>query len=167
MPHVIFLIYQNTIFRAKQKILEIWILKSEESIFISKINTLEFSIMQKFLQKQTSLNLGPKSIFGMQFEIKTLIFSFCAVTLKTYLHIWNQRCQVCQNAKFRAKTRSLNLGPKIHYLGNCRPKYKKAIIIFEINILQFVKTQYFVQKLKNPRFGIRNDLLGCVLDLQF
>ena len=43
--------------------------------------------MQKFLQKQTSLNLGPKSIFGMQFEIKTLIFSFCAVTLKTYLHI--------------------------------------------------------------------------------
>ena len=46
----------------------------------------------------------------------------------------NQDPRICQNAKFHAKS-------KIPYLGTFRVKFKKTIIILQINALKFVKTQ--------------------------
>ena len=48
----------------------------------------------------------------------------------------NQDPRICQNAKFHAKT-------KMPYLGAFRLKFKKTIIILQINALKFVKTQNF------------------------
>ena len=48
-----------------------------------KISTLEFVLLQKLVQKQNSLNLGPKmtylGIFGLEFENNIIIFEISAL----------------------------------------------------------------------------------------
>ena len=52
-----------------------------------------------------------------KFATKNALFGyFLARNLKTYCRIWNQYPQICQIGTFREKN-SLNLGPKMPYLG--------------------------------------------------
>ena len=55
---------------------------------------------------------------------------------------------MCQNVKFRAKVKSLNLGPKILYLGYFGDAIFKAFVIFEANTQirqQICQTNKFVK----------------------
>ena len=76
--------------------------------------------------------------------------------LKQYWHIWDQHSQICLIAKFRKKRKILNLEPKMPYLGIFWPKmsylcilgleFEKNILIFKINVLEFVLLQCLIQK---------------------
>ena len=70
---------------------------------------LEFVQMQKFMQsKKTKLNLRPKCF----------IWVFIDWNLKNYYLSWNQHHQICQIYKSSCETKKINLGAKMHYLGN-------------------------------------------------
>ena len=56
----------------KESYLSIYEQKFEKTIVMFEVSILEFAIMQRFVQKDKSLNLGPKmtymSIFGLEFQ---------------------------------------------------------------------------------------------------
>ena len=55
---------------------------------------------------------------------------------------------------------NFNLGIKIRYLGTFGLQFSKTIVIFEINALQLVKIQGFVQNKKTLKFATKNLLFG-------
>ena len=66
---------KTKIFRIMDQKSLIWVsfeLKFEKTIVMFEVSILEFAIMQRFVQKDKSLNLGPKmtymSIFGLEFQ---------------------------------------------------------------------------------------------------
>ena len=68
-----------------------------KTIVIFEISTLEFALLQSFVQKIKILKFGKK--FG------TGTWKYCC-------HIWNQRPQICLAAKFGAKVKILKFGTK-------------------------------------------------------
>ena len=70
-----------------------------------------------------------------------------AKMLKTCCHILNQHLQICLITKFyQKKKKSLNLGPKMPYLGIFEQEFFKSIVIFEISTL----AKFYENKNKNP-----------------
>ena len=53
--------------------------------------------------------------------------------------------------KFLQKKKISNLGPKMR--GNFKVEFEKANFIFEINTLDFINKQIFMQKKRNLKFG--------------
>ena len=82
--------------------------------------------------------MGPKRsylrIFGLQF-------------IKNYYQIFNQHPRNCEKIKFHPKQKKIFLGSKcsIWFFGL---EFCKTIVIFVINVLQFISWQGFVQKLE-------------------
>ena len=58
------------------------------------------------------------------------------------------------------KQKCLNLGLKIPYLGIFGLEFLKAVVIFEISTLKFVKFQNFPKKQKCLNLGPRMPYLG-------
>ena len=63
--------------------------------------------------------------------------------LKNCCHILYQYLRICQNTYFYVKKIIITLGPKCPYLGTIRLEFKKIIIVFEINTLEFFKMPSF------------------------
>ena len=64
---------------------------------------------------------------------------------KINCRISNQVPRVCGAIKFHLKQKkTLNLGPKIVYLGNFRPQFERTLVIIEIKTFEFVRTQSFI-----------------------
>ena len=83
----------------------------------------------------------------IKLEIKIALFGFFwAKIWRNYYHIWNQHLQICGIAKFHSKRKSLNLRPRIPYLGIFRLKFVETIMTFEISTFEFVKMQSFMLK---------------------
>ena len=64
------------------------------------------------------------------------------------------------NCKILMKTKCLNLGPKMPYLGIFRQKFKTNMIIFEISTLEFDFSGKFREKSKMPKFETKSALFG-------
>ena len=80
-----------------------------KTIVIFEISTLEFSLLESFVQKKKSIKFGTKNARSLYFG---------AGIWKYYCHIWNQHPQTFLIAKFRQKKQKcLNSGPKMPYLG--------------------------------------------------
>ena len=94
--------------------------------------------IRKFLEKIKLPKFGTKNLlFG---------YFWCRI-LKNCCRIWNQHHQISQITKFLEKrTKCLNLGPKIAYLGFFRPEFWKYIIVFDTRTLKFVKVGNFVKR---------------------
>ena len=74
-----------------------------------------------------------------KFETKIALFEYFRTRiLKSYCHIWNQCLQICLIVKFRRKTKSLNLGLKMSYLGTFGLEFEKTNVTFEISTFEFV-----------------------------
>ena len=95
--------------------------------------------IRKFLQKIKLPNFGTKHpFFG---------YSWCRI-VKNYCHISNQHRQISKIPKFlERRTKCLNLGPKIAYLGIFRPDFWKSIVVLDIGTLKFVKLNNFVKQI--------------------
>ena len=93
--------------------------------------------------KSASSNLPNCKILlkKQKFWIKNPLFGcFRARILKIYCHIRNQQPQICLIVKFCEK-KSLNLGPKLPYLGTFGIEFEKNIVEFEKGTLKFVKNE--------------------------
>ena len=66
------------------------------------------------------------STFRLKLEKKLLLYLKSAPSNLSY-------CEILQK-----KTKCLNLGPKMLYLGIFELEFSKTIVIFEINTLEFV-----------------------------
>ena len=64
---------------------------------------------------------------------------------------------------FKFGTKNAMCGYFRHML---RPEVVKAIIIYQINTLKFIKIQGFMQKEKTSNLGLRTPYL-CIFSLQF
>ena len=61
------------------------------------------------------------------------------------------------------KEKTINLGPKMSYLGIFGLYFRKTVIIFEVTTLHFVKIQSFVHKLKSLYLGPKIPYLGILV----
>ena len=110
------------------------------------ISTLKFFQTQNFVQKQKSLNPGPKlaqlGILGWNFKkimqyLKSASSNFGLRFNKTYYQIFNQYPRICETINFDLKRKKINLGPKMLYWA-FGLEFSKIIVIFVINALQSV-----------------------------
>ena len=85
-------------------------------------NLSNCKILQK---KQKYLNLEPK----------ILIWVFLGWNWIEFCQIWNQHPRTCLLAKFREKMKTPKFGAKMSYLGILELEFGKAIVIFEIKLL--------------------------------
>ena len=104
-----------------------------------------FSKMQSFMQnkktsKSDTKNAFYSGIFEMQFWKTIVIFEINTL-------------QFFKMHGLLQKLKSLNLGPKMSYLGIFRLKFeKKSYCIFEISNFELVKMQKFVQNFQTSIF---------------
>ena len=71
--------------------------------------------------------------------------------------------QICQNAKYRAKTKVLKFGTEVAFFEYFWTEMLETIVIYEFSTLKFVKMQSFVRKQKSFEFGtekFRVDILA-------
>ena len=91
----------------------------EKPLSYFKSEPVEFALLQSLVQKQKSLNLGPKMpylhIFMLEFE-------------KKYSRTWNQHHQICLFVKFYEKTKISEFGTKNALLGYCCERIFKKIL---------------------------------------
>ena len=66
-----------------------------------EISTLEFVLLQNFVEKWKCLNWDQNALFGY----------FWAIILTGYCHIWNQSLEFAYFQNFAEKQKCLNLGP--------------------------------------------------------
>ena len=104
-----------------------------KTIVIFENSTLEFDLLQSFVQKKKkkkkNLKFGAKNAKCPDFRAGIWIY---------YCHIWNQRPRICLAAKIGAKIKPLNSGPKMPHLGIFGPEVENDMVIFEISTLKFV-----------------------------
>ena len=62
--------------------------------------------------------------------------------------ILHQHPQILPNTAFRPKIKILKFGTKIALIGYFGLEFQKTSVVFEISILEFLKTQSFIQKQK-------------------
>ena len=79
--------------------------------------------------------------FGWNLKKKLLPFLICELS--------------CKNKKY------LHLGRKMLYLSIFELEFEKAIVIFEIDALEFLKFEKFGAKRKILKFGTKNALIRC------
>ena len=103
------------------------------------------------MQKKTFLNVGPKlfylGIFGLKLEKPTVLWIFYISTLKFF------------RTKFCPKLKVLKFGTRIVLIGYFGLEFQKTDVEFEINILEFVNMQSFIQKQNIFKRGTKFTLL--------
>ena len=84
---------------------------------------------------------------------------------KSYCHIWNQYPRIYLISKFWKKMKNPKFGTKNALFGLLWAQiWKKAIVMFEISILEFVSMQNFQKKCLN--LGLKLPYLG-IFELDF
>ena len=138
-------------FGTKKFLFKCFVKQLWKAFIIFEINTLEFSLLQSFVQKAKILKCGSKN---------ARFWYFGAGISEHYCHIWNQRPRICHLAKLCPKKTHLNLGRKMPDLGIVGLEVEKYIVIFEISILEFAYLENFVKKWKCLNLGQRMPYLS-------
>ena len=100
-----------------------------------KKTNIAFKAISKFSIRKVLCKIKNPSTWDQ----KCLIWVFWTAVLKNYYClILNQHSQI-RNAKFHAKLKTWNVGPKIPHLGIFRQDLKSIIFIFGIRSLEFVE----------------------------
>ena len=81
---------------------------------------------------------GQKCLIQVSLEPKMDYLGVIWVILKNCCHIDIRTFELVKNARFCAKIGSLNQEIKMPLLGINRIRFEKPVVIFEINILEFV-----------------------------
>ena len=112
-----------------------------------------------------------------KFGTKNVLFGyFWATILNNYCHIWNQHLRISVIAKFCEETKLPKYGIKNALFGYFWQKcliwvflgkiFRKAIVIFKISTLKFVKLRNFTKKQKYINLGPKMPDLG-IFGLEF
>ena len=90
---------------------------------------------------------------------------FFGESLQKRLSYMKSAPRIFQNVKFCAKQnkKKIKFGIKNVLCGYFKLEFGKAIVIFDASILEFVKTQSFLQKFKIFEFGTENVWFGYFL----
>lgn len=64
------------------------------------------------------------------------------------------------NAELYVKQKTFSMPPKLSYLGIFMQQFSNVIVMFEINTLEFVELQIFIQKEKHFNLGPKMRYLG-------
>ena len=114
-----------------------------KTIVIFEISTLEFALLQSFVQKIKILKFGKK--FG------TGTWKYCC-------HIWNQRPQICLAAKFGAKVKILKFETKNTWFGYFWTGSWKLYCHILNQLHRICLISKFLRKTKMPKLGTNNVL---------